>query len=464
MYLRKFSLKNVKCFGDAEMELAIPGSSGGAWNVILGGNATGKTTLLQAMAAVLVGPAAAQQLLKPAGWVRHGQDKGEFAAEFLRCEDDSAEGAPRKKPYAPRLFVTGNREVTLEKRPYAAPTLVLEEKDLKGLAKGPYAVNKPGWLTCGYGAFRRLSGGAEDAEFNYASGREARIASLFRESMALPRGLSLLPQLYARSVDPAQPEAARKSGEEALSRVKQLLNQLLPEPVQVTEVDTRTVYFRGPGAPRVETPELSDGYRSFLALLLDLLRRLDEAHGLAGVLAERDGRIEATSTGVVLVDEIDLHLHPLWQRTIGTRLRQVFPRLQFIVTSHSPFIAQDASPDSLFVARADRDDAPVTLFRPRYQVGGWRVEQILLSPLFGLSETRAPGVEATLKRHAELSARRTWASLTPAEQAELVRIESELAERLTSPGEDLPSLQREKAMNAFVDETLKRLGRGDDPA
>ena len=76
--------------------------------------------------------------------------------------------------------------------------------------------------------------------------------------------------------------------------------------------------------------ELSDGYHVFIALVADVARR-------AVMLNEFDGpeapkRVE----GVVLIDEIDLHLHPRWQRTALPSLRDAFPRLQFIITTHSP--------------------------------------------------------------------------------------------------------------------------------
>ena len=76
--------------------------------------------------------------------------------------------------------------------------------------------------------------------------------------------------------------------------------------------------------------DLSDGYHVFTALVADIARR-------AVMLNEFDGaEAPAKVEGVVLIDEIDLHLHPRWQREALPRLRSVFPRLQFIVTTHSP--------------------------------------------------------------------------------------------------------------------------------
>jgi predicted ATP-binding protein involved in virulence len=82
--------------------------------------------------------------------------------------------------------------------------------------------------------------------------------------------------------------------------------------------------------------ELSDGFHVYLALVADIARR-------AVMLNEQDGgEAPALVEGVVLIDEIDLHLHPRWQRVVLDGLRQVFPRLQFIVTTHSPQVLSSA--------------------------------------------------------------------------------------------------------------------------
>lgn len=90
------------------------------------------------------------------------------------------------------------------------------------------------------------------------------------------------------------------------------------------------------GAPFVPWSELSDGYHSYLALVGDIARR-------AATLNEMDGteaslRVE----GIVLIDEVDLHLHPRWQRVALDGLQRAFPKLQFIVSTHSPQVLSSA--------------------------------------------------------------------------------------------------------------------------
>lgn len=82
--------------------------------------------------------------------------------------------------------------------------------------------------------------------------------------------------------------------------------------------------------------ELSDGFHVYLALITDLARR-------AVMLNEQDGGEAPSKTeGVVLIDELDLHLHPRWQRVVLDGLRAIFPRLQLVVTTHSPQVLSSA--------------------------------------------------------------------------------------------------------------------------
>jgi hypothetical protein len=226
--------------------------------------------------------------------------------------------------------------------------------------------------------------------------------------------------------------------------------------VSFSAINSKGVFFKLRGGVEVPLADLSDGYRSFLALVIDILRHLQESGSMIRAAEPTQIAIE----GVVLIDEADAHLHPIWQRELGRRLRQAFPKMQFIVTSHSPFIAQAASDGGLFVMRQHEAQEAVQISRPEPSVKGWRVEQILLSPLFGLTEVRDEETEHLLAEHRELAAKKTWQNLTPEEQARLVDVEARLAGRLTGPGDTLEERKREEEMARYVDATLKRLAGG----
>jgi predicted ATP-binding protein involved in virulence len=103
--------------------------------------------------------------------------------------------------------------------------------------------------------------------------------------------------------------------------------------------------------------QLSDGERGLLALILDLVKRLLQANpGLEDPL--KDGK------AVVLIDELDLHLHPRWQRMVVKKLTDIFPSCQFIATTHSPQIIGEVDPESIIIL--EKDQQP---YRPNQSLG-----------------------------------------------------------------------------------------------
>lgn len=462
MYLKRIRIERIKCFEALELHFPHAEEDYSGWVVLLGGNGTGKSTLLQAMALTLVGPLAGQRLLQPQGWVSSGVDYGTVTAEIVKGPQDSqAAGQPRRRPYEAPFAVTGHQTVELGGQPYDQPQLVLlaDASRRKALASGPYAAKRPGWFSCGYGPFRRLSGGdAAEAKLVYSQGVEARFATLFRESAALTMCQDWLTQLYARSIDPSNPQ--REQGQRDFETVRDVINHLLPGVVRIERVDTTTVYFRTVGGACVPVPDLSDGYRSFLALVVDMLRHMVESNsGFAEQVELSQAGVHINVEGVVLIDEADAHLHPLWQRSLGFELCRVFPKIQFIVTSHSPFIAQAATDNGLVVLRLGASGR-VEAVRPTSSVKGWRVDEILTSPLFGLVGTRDEVTEGLIRRHAELVAKRQWDQLSEAERAQLAQLDLELSSLLTQPGRSPEEGDKLRQMEEYVDRTLAEMGAG----
>ncbi len=163
----------------------------------------------------------------------------------------------------------------------------------------------------------------------------------------------------------------------------------------------------------VSLTELSSGYRTMLAWVLNLARNLyeDPAPGYDGL----------DSPAVVLVDEIDLHLHPRWQRDLIPRLSILFPNAQFIVTAHSPLIVQ-AVPDAHIVVLRREGDHVVIDNNPK-AVLGWRVDQLLTSDLFGLESARPPALDALLEERRQLLSK---PDISEADEARLAEIRAEL--------------------------------------
>lgn len=132
--------------------------------------------------------------------------------------------------------------------------------------------------------------------------------------------------------------------------------------------------------------QYSDGYKIIIAMVADIASRM--AEGNPGL----DNPLEGA--GVILVDEIDLHLHPKWQRIILANLHRVFPNVQFIVTTHSPVVLLGAVDFAQIVTLNDGKINVCHSDYSRYDVG-----QVLLSDLFGLSNLQSATYDAEIAEH-----------------------------------------------------------------
>jgi predicted ATP-binding protein involved in virulence len=138
--------------------------------------------------------------------------------------------------------------------------------------------------------------------------------------------------------------------------------------------------------------ELGYGYQTTIAWVVDLAKRLFDRYP--------NSQNPLTESAIVLVDEIDLHLHPEWQRKIIEFLTHQFPNTQFIVTSHSPLVVQSANKINLVLLKKKCNQ--VTISRPQFTTyQGWRVDEIL-DELMGLGEkTQSESYLALIKQFDE---------------------------------------------------------------
>lgn len=154
----------------------------------------------------------------------------------------------------------------------------------------------------------------------------------FRDFMARHRNAIALE-------DERRQENAHYFGDRAVAAVAHALTEFLGEfeNLRVQQNPLRLLVDKN--GTTLDISQLSDGERAFLALVCDLGRRLS----LANPLLENPLR----GAGVVLIDELELHLHPKWQREVRSKLRSIFPNIQFISTTHSPFVIQSLKPGEL---------------------------------------------------------------------------------------------------------------------
>ncbi|WP_239148222.1 AAA family ATPase, partial [Paractinoplanes tereljensis] len=245
---------------------------------------------------------------------------------------------------------------------------------------GPWNDNPVGWFCAAYGPFRRLIGGSGDVQrLMLRRGPAGRMASLFHEDASLAEGVGWLIDQHLRSLE-------RRPGAEQLKRVALAVlgDGLLPDGYNIQEVNSDGLWVER-GGHRFPLREMSDGYRTVAALVVDLLKQVYDAYGnLDASLV--DGAMAVAAPGVVIIDEVDAHLHVSWQKRIGGWLKRHFPQTQFIVTTHSPYICQAADERGLIrLPGPDEQEPPRIVDQELYErIVYGSGDGAVMSELFGL--------------------------------------------------------------------------------
>jgi len=416
MYIRKIILKNIRGFVELEFDLSGHSNKFSGWTVITGDNAAGKTALLRAIAMALVGPDTTRALLLSLdGWVHAGATIGEIAVEIIPGDEDrfAGGGAPYKDSFWSELkFTVTDRQAVLME----AGNRRIKKK--KGPKRGPWDETTSGWFCVGYGPFRRLYGHSPEAQRLMSTrGKVTRFATLFREDATLAESDLWLKDLKHQELE------GNEEAKMTLQFVLAVLNKdFFPSDITVDRVDSGGLWLKQPDGTALDLRDMSDGFRSAAALIMDLMRHLVDVYGPEGLVGE-DGTINRG--GVVLVDEIDAHLHPEWQRKIGTWFKKLFPKIQFIVTTHSPLICQVADEGGIFHLPAPNSgETPFRISDEDYRkIIAGKPESILLSPAFALEYTRSPRAVSARREYSRLEAKKRHAPLSSKEEKRQLEIE-----------------------------------------
>jgi hypothetical protein len=426
MYIGKVILSNIRGFANLEFDLARPDGTYAGWTVFTGDNGSGKSTLLKAIAVGLAGKDNARAL-QPSfkGWI-HEVASGESSIQLeivRRSEDDTLTVGGRapslSKSFPAKLMLkNGGRETTLQ------PVIPAEKQNQKNYStpdRTIWANDAKGWFSCGYGPFRRVFGASPEAARQMVAPSTERFVTMFQEAASLAEVDQWLRSLNHKALEN---KAAERAQLELLLEV--LRDELMPNQIVVDRVDSDGLWLKDRNGVQLSWEEMSDGYRAALALLTDILRHLINAYGTEDLTERVDGTLRIKRSGVVLIDEVDAHLHPEWQREIGFWLKRHFPNIQFLVTTHSPIICQAADPNGLFVLPEPGSDVPPrALTEQEYnKVIASRPDTILLTAAFGLQNTRSPrAVEGRAELAGLQAKRRAGAKLTKDEQAKERQLE-----------------------------------------
>lgn len=170
-----------------------------------------------------------------------------------------------------------------------------------------------------------------------------------------------------------------------LDAVRRALDQLLPDFKNLTVRRSPLRMEIEKNGEILTVNQLSDGEKCIIAMVSDLARRMAIANPTLANPLE--------GNGIILIDEIDLHLHPTWQRMIVPRLVEVFPNCQFILSTHSPHVLTHVKPENIFILH--RKQNILSADQPSKSYG--KTANRILEDLMGLDTTRPTEVNSAIR-------------------------------------------------------------------
>ena len=394
--IERIEIRDFKSIENLSIKFPIAQSDDEAWLMLLGENATGKSSILQAVALALMGQA-------------HANSLGLDAASFRRHNAANTRGS-----------------VEVHLTNLTAPVRVEFGKDIAGFRVTP---SEPKVLLVGYGATRLLPRpGLSEGDQN----KYIRIKNLFDPTAPLNDADKWLSD-------------KSKVPQEKFEEIAEALREALLLPPDVKPDRERGWIEFVYANDRMRLVELSDGYQSIIAMVADI----------AFCVLEKWPTIK-DAEAMVLLDEIEAHLHPRWKMTIVERLRRCFPRLSFLVTTHDPLCLRGLRKNEVMVLRRDTSGA-ISHLTEIPDLDSFRADQLLTSPLFDLVTTRGPRTEADRARYAILLEKK---QRSKAEEAEFRQLEEALGalsidERVARL--DIVTSAEDRTFDALIERTMQQI-------
>lgn len=386
VYLNKLYLKNVRCFkGNHEINLNDGNNNPIQWTVILGNNNVGKTTLLRAISSLDI-----KGELKKKGinhkvryLIRSIENTSEqeflFLGNELLIQKDYVLFPIRNVSFEKILkskFELINQEVENDDIEWFIKSNItcsmLQGKDKRQVIVWGNEKETKDFKIFGYGTSRMM--------VDYQSPTEDSTQGLFDNKTLLLNVEEWLKELHFAAISKIE------GAEKRYNQVKEVLcSGLLPDvkDIRIQTIPDKSSYETFPefltSNNWVRMEDLGYGYQATLAWVADLAKRMFDT------FPDLPNPLHGSS--LVLVDEIDLHLHPEWQRKIIKYLSDLFPNVQFIVTAHSPLIIQSADNVNLIMLEKD-DNSEGNGINIRQRFGsfqGWTIDEIL-TELMSLGE------------------------------------------------------------------------------
>ncbi len=440
IYLKQLTLTNVRSFGDEQvLDLTDADGNPARWTLILGDNGVGKTTLLQCLASMCPVLTAAPATSSTVNSQETPEDSINTPAPtfvepaLLRREDAELAALVRTGMEAATLravLASGHALGTHARKASEIAfeaTVQVADGELADVKQTQVKVGKaieP--LVVGYGAARHM---------RYRGSEPFRLhpdttASLFDPSLELVDAKEILEQLdYGASKGQADFKTL-------LKRIKEALVRLLPDVEKASAIS-----LKGPPPPgakgdkfgvQIRTPygevplgALSLGYQTMAAWAIDLAWRMYRQFP--------DAPDPLQMPAIVIIDELDLHLHPKWQRALRENISAAFPNVQFIATAHSPLLAQSYLDTNLAVIR-EEDGQAIIENNPTVNKR-WRIDEVVTSALYELDSAFSPEVGHALQERTELRQKRRLTAVQKGRLTELDKLADDVTPPLDSESE-----------------------------
>ena len=408
IYFLSLEIENARCFAEKQV-LHLVDSNGrpARWTLLVGDNGVGKTTLLQCLA-----------WMRPTPYYPPGKDTQAGIQPWLHDQDP---------PFMAKLLRDGACSTKLQAEMVEIPTLAscrpstvrvktgikLSASNNK-LANVQRTVNKPEKtvepFVITYAANRYM--GNQNAE----ELSESEPGDLLHEdSTELIDAADVLSQLdYSALKGNAKSKARLDSMKHALADILPFINAASDINIADPEELSGRLRFQTQFGD-VPLNDLSLGHRTVTAWIVDLAWRLVKHYP--------ESTKPLAEPAVVLIDEIDLHLHPRWQRMIMKQFSDHFRNVQFVATTHSPLMITSMIDVNVAVLKQTEAGDQVAIENEPDVVEGWRFDQILVN-LFELETARSLRVEVLMKERERLFEKHP---VTSEDKARLRKIADELS-------------------------------------
>jgi hypothetical protein len=348
MYIKKVKIKKIRSIDSFSMNFPSPAG----WHVLIGDNGAGKSSIIKSIALTLIGSDEITAI-KPnwINWLQWQAEKGSIELTLEKNDD-----LDLLSPNTPSTTSEIECSIFFNRKEANYVTLDLPTEPDKSILQMEIWRSRNGWFSAGYGPFRRFTGGSTDYGTVFENPSFSRLAShlsLFGEDVALTEVTKWLINLQFQTLE-------NKISGNFLENLKKFINSsdFLPHGSQLSSISSDGVIFKDGNGAEISVTQMSDGYRSILSLTFELIRQLIRVYGEERIFSNiTNNRMEIDVPGVVLIDEIDVHLHPTWQTRIGQWFTKFFPKIQFIVTTHSPLVCRACENGSIWRLAAPGTEA-----------------------------------------------------------------------------------------------------------